>query len=143
MKCIAEMEGVISVLPNHRLNLHTTRSWDFMGFPSKGKVGSPQEGDVIIGLLDTGYYIKHTIVTNSLWVNNKANAQIWSFSTSVVLQESGQNLIASTMKGLALHLVNGRVNAKEPTSPATSELSFCLVLMCTLPWVQTHYSLDE
>ena len=60
------MEGVISVLPNHRLNLHTTRSRDFMGFPSKGKVGSPQEGDVIIGLLDTGYYIKHTIVTNSL-----------------------------------------------------------------------------
>ena len=70
---------------NHRLNLHTTRSWDFMGFPSKGKVGSHQEGDVIIGLLDTGYHIKHTIVTNSLWVNNKANAQIWSFSTSVVL----------------------------------------------------------
>ena len=34
-----------------------------MGFPSKGKVGSPQEGDVIIGLLETGYYIKHTIVT--------------------------------------------------------------------------------
>ncbi|XP_030945814.1 cucumisin-like [Quercus lobata] len=52
----SEMEGVISVLPNHRLNLHTTRSWDFMGFPSKGKVGSPQEGDVIIGLLDTGIW---------------------------------------------------------------------------------------
>ncbi|KAM4073955.1 hypothetical protein ACB094_10G057900 [Castanea mollissima] len=40
----AEMEGVILVLPNHRLNLHTTRSWDFM------------EGDVIIGLLDTGIW---------------------------------------------------------------------------------------
>ncbi|KAK9984480.1 hypothetical protein SO802_034005 [Lithocarpus litseifolius] len=52
----SEMEGVISVLANHRLNLHTTRSWDFMGFPSKGKVGSPQEGDVIIGLLDTGIW---------------------------------------------------------------------------------------
>nr|POE61555.1 subtilisin-like protease sbt4.10 [Quercus suber] len=56
VKKFSEMEGVISVLPNHRLNLHTNRSWDFMGFPSKGQVGSPQEGDVIIGLLDTGIW---------------------------------------------------------------------------------------
>ncbi|KAM3735014.1 hypothetical protein ACB098_10G058900 [Castanea mollissima] len=52
----SEMEGVISVFPNQILELHTTRSWDFMGFPSKGKVGSPHEGDVIIGLLDTGIW---------------------------------------------------------------------------------------
>ncbi|KAF3959617.1 hypothetical protein ACB098_10G058800 [Castanea mollissima] len=52
----SEMEGVISVLPNHMLKLHTTRSWDFMGFPSIGKLGSPQEGDIIIGLLDTGIW---------------------------------------------------------------------------------------
>ena len=71
LKCVAEMEGVISVLPNQILELHTTRSWDFMGFPSKGKVESPHEGDVIIGLLDTGYYIKHTIVIILLRKNTK------------------------------------------------------------------------
>lgn len=48
------MKGVISVFPNQILKLHTTRSWDFMGF-SKGKLGAPVEGEVIIGLLDTGY----------------------------------------------------------------------------------------
>ncbi|GMY30186.1 cucumisin-like isoform X1 [Fagus crenata] len=48
----SEMEGVISVLPTHKLKLHTTRSWDFMGF-TKGRLGTPIEGDVIIGLLDT------------------------------------------------------------------------------------------
>ncbi len=48
------MEGVISVIPNHKLQLHTTRSWDFLGF-TKGKVGIPQQGNVIVGLLDTGY----------------------------------------------------------------------------------------
>jgi hypothetical protein len=32
------------------------------------------------------------------------------------------------MKGSALHLVNGRVHARVPTSPATSELSFSTVL---------------
>lgn len=53
------MEGVVSVLPNHKLKLHTTRSWDFMGF-SKGTLPAPIEGKVIIGVLDTGntYEIK-------------------------------------------------------------------------------------
>lgn len=47
------MEGVVSVMPNHVLKLHTTRSWDFMGF-SKGTVGASKEGDIIVALLDTG-----------------------------------------------------------------------------------------
>lgn len=47
------MEGVLSVFPSRILKLHTTRSWDFVGL-SKDKVGGPLEGDVIIGLLDTG-----------------------------------------------------------------------------------------
>ena len=115
------MEGVISVLPNHILKLHTTRSWDFMGFPSKGKLGSPQEGDIIIGLLDTGHHFALH--------KRQSKCSNLSFFTPVVLQESGQNRIASMMKGSALHLVNGRVNAKVPTSPVTSELSFCLELM--------------
>ncbi|KAI3468815.1 hypothetical protein Pfo_025478 [Paulownia fortunei] len=55
---IAEMKGVVSVIPNRMLELHTTRSWDFMGF-SKGKLGAGQEGEVIIGLLDTGLWPEH------------------------------------------------------------------------------------
>uniref|UniRef100_A0A6N2KB78 Peptidase S8/S53 domain-containing protein n=2 Tax=Salix viminalis TaxID=40686 RepID=A0A6N2KB78_SALVM len=50
-----EMEGVVSVIPDRILKLHTTRSWDFVGF-SKGKLGAPLEGDVVIGLLDTGIW---------------------------------------------------------------------------------------
>ncbi|KAJ0104698.1 hypothetical protein Patl1_18657 [Pistacia atlantica] len=49
------LEGVISVIPNHILKLHTTRSWDFMGF-SQSKVEAAQEGDVVVGLLDTGIW---------------------------------------------------------------------------------------
>lgn len=47
------MEGIVSVIPNHRLKLHTTRSWDFMGF-SKGQLGASVGGEVVIGLLDSG-----------------------------------------------------------------------------------------
>ncbi|KAK7820602.1 cucumisin, partial [Quercus suber] len=28
------MEGVMSVFPNENKQLHTTKSWDFMGFPN-------------------------------------------------------------------------------------------------------------
>ncbi|EEF51077.1 subtilisin-like protease SBT4.3 [Ricinus communis] len=52
---LSEMDGIISVMPNHMLNIHTTRSWDFMGF-SKSKLSGSQQGDVIIGLLDTGVW---------------------------------------------------------------------------------------
>ncbi|XP_073307156.1 cucumisin-like [Primulina huaijiensis] len=57
-KRISEMEGVVSVNPNHVYKLHTTRSWDFMNL-TLNNVGSPKESDVIIGLLDTGIWPEH------------------------------------------------------------------------------------
>ncbi|KAG2663811.1 hypothetical protein I3760_16G050300 [Carya illinoinensis] len=51
---LSEMQGVVSVLPNHKLKLHTTRSWDFVGLPRSKVVG--HQGDIIIGLLDTGIW---------------------------------------------------------------------------------------
>ena len=54
---VCEIGGVISVIPNRMLSLHTTRSWDFMGL-SRDAVGGPVGGDVIVALLDTGTSIK-------------------------------------------------------------------------------------
>ncbi|XP_052198207.1 cucumisin-like [Diospyros lotus] len=51
---LAGMEGVVSVFPNQKKKLHTTRSWDFMGFPQKAEPGV--ESDIIIGMLDTGIW---------------------------------------------------------------------------------------
>ncbi|XP_059599375.1 cucumisin [Vitis vinifera] len=51
----ADMDGVVSVVPNSMLELHTTRSWDFMGF-TQSHVRDSLGGDVIIGLLDTGIW---------------------------------------------------------------------------------------
>ncbi|MFS7910291.1 putative cucumisin [Helianthus anomalus] len=49
------MEGVVSVFPSRKKQLHTTRSWDFMGFPQDVK-RAPLESDVIVGMLDTGVW---------------------------------------------------------------------------------------
>ncbi|XP_059625397.1 cucumisin-like [Cornus florida] len=51
---IASMEGVVSVFPNEKKKLHTTRSWDFMGFPQEAQRGA--ESDIIVGMLDTGIW---------------------------------------------------------------------------------------
>ncbi|XP_059639216.1 cucumisin-like [Cornus florida] len=49
------MKEVMTVIPNRKLKLHTTRSWDFMGL-TRGKLGGSKQGDIIIGLLDTGVW---------------------------------------------------------------------------------------
>ncbi|KAF3433608.1 hypothetical protein FNV43_RR24710 [Rhamnella rubrinervis] len=52
---IAGMKGVVSVFPNQKLKLHTTKSWDFIGFPLNVK-RSNVESDIIVGLIDTGIW---------------------------------------------------------------------------------------
>ncbi|XP_050241859.1 cucumisin-like [Quercus robur] len=48
-------EGVMSVFPNENKRLHTTRSWDFMGFPNNVN-RTTFESDIIIGMFDTGIW---------------------------------------------------------------------------------------
>ncbi|KAK1571479.1 hypothetical protein Q3G72_017857 [Acer saccharum] len=54
-KKMAGMSGVVSVFPNRKLKLHTTRSWDFMGFSQKVERATT-ESDVIIGVIDSGIW---------------------------------------------------------------------------------------
>ncbi|CAN1320748.1 unnamed protein product [Linum perenne] len=55
VEMFSKMESVISVIPNRKLHLHTTRSWEFVNF-SPSKISEVDEGDVIIGMLDTGIW---------------------------------------------------------------------------------------
>uniref|UniRef100_A0A2N9HQ66 Subtilisin-like protease fibronectin type-III domain-containing protein n=1 Tax=Fagus sylvatica TaxID=28930 RepID=A0A2N9HQ66_FAGSY len=48
------MDGVVSVFPNKRNRVHTTRSWDFVGFPKQ--VHRTTESNIIIGILDSGIW---------------------------------------------------------------------------------------
>ncbi|GJX97443.1 cucumisin-like protein [Tanacetum coccineum] len=49
------LKGVVSVFPNGKKQLHTTRSWDFIGFP-QDVARAPLESDIIVGMLDTGVW---------------------------------------------------------------------------------------
>lgn len=55
---IAELPGVLDVLRNQRYQLHTTRSWDYLGVSLNSPNGllhkTNMGDDVIIGILDTG-----------------------------------------------------------------------------------------
>ncbi|RWR79430.1 cucumisin-like protein [Cinnamomum micranthum f. kanehirae] len=52
---ISGMEGIVSIFPSNEKKLHTTRSWDFMGFTKKVARRSV-ESDVIVGVIDTGIW---------------------------------------------------------------------------------------
>ncbi|RWR75992.1 subtilisin-like protein protease SBT4.3 isoform X1 [Cinnamomum micranthum f. kanehirae] len=53
---IARMEGVLSVFPSKTYQLHSTRSWDFVGLSELVKREIEKESDVIIGFLDSGIW---------------------------------------------------------------------------------------
>ncbi|XP_010496905.1 PREDICTED: subtilisin-like protease SBT4.14 [Camelina sativa] len=53
-KKMMEMEEVFGVYRNEYRQLHTTKSWDFVGLPLTAKRHVKTERDVIIGVLDTG-----------------------------------------------------------------------------------------
>ncbi|KAM0948336.1 putative cucumisin [Dioscorea sansibarensis] len=54
-KTMAGMSTVVSVFPSRHKQLHTTRSWSFMGFPVN-VTRNKYESNVIIGMLDTGIW---------------------------------------------------------------------------------------
>ncbi|XVF35926.1 hypothetical protein REPUB_Repub19eG0013900 [Reevesia pubescens] len=62
---IAETPGVVSVFPDPVLELHTTRSWDFLKYqtsveiesnPNSDSNSTSPDSDTIIGILDTGIW---------------------------------------------------------------------------------------
>jgi hypothetical protein len=55
MNIYVGMDGVMSVFPSKQKMLHTTRSWDFLGFPQQVP-RRPVESDIIIGVFDTGIW---------------------------------------------------------------------------------------
>ncbi|XP_052482733.1 subtilisin-like protease SBT3.9 isoform X3 [Gossypium raimondii] len=59
-KLIADVPGVVHVVPNRILNLHTTRSWDFLQVKPQIVDGILSEGHsglgTIIGVMDTGIW---------------------------------------------------------------------------------------
>jgi len=49
------LDGVVSVFPNKKNELHTTRSWDFIGL-SQSVERTSTESDIIIGVIDSGIW---------------------------------------------------------------------------------------
>ncbi|KAI4383430.1 hypothetical protein MLD38_009268 [Melastoma candidum] len=52
----AGIQGVVSVFPDIQLQLHTTRSWDFLGLNLTSPRKPTIESDIIIGVIDSGIW---------------------------------------------------------------------------------------
>ncbi|KAK7394855.1 hypothetical protein VNO78_15396 [Psophocarpus tetragonolobus] len=53
-KKLSAMDEVVLVFQNQYRQLHTTRSWNFIGLPPTARRRLKVESDIIVGLLDTG-----------------------------------------------------------------------------------------
>lgn len=53
--CNVGLDGVVSVFPNKKRKLLTTKSWDFIGFPQNVQREN-YESDVIVGVIDSGIW---------------------------------------------------------------------------------------
>jgi hypothetical protein len=51
---LSGMNGVVNIFKNGHRELHTTRSWDFIGLNKMVRRNLKMERDIIVGLLDTG-----------------------------------------------------------------------------------------
>lgn len=49
------MENVVSVFPNGKNRLHTTRSWNFLNFPQNVN-RETSESNIIVGVIDSGIW---------------------------------------------------------------------------------------
>ncbi|XP_065878455.1 subtilisin-like protease SBT4.3 isoform X2 [Euphorbia lathyris] len=55
-KQLASSKKVVSVIPSGNYQLHTTRSWSFVGFEETAHRNPGAESDLVIGVLDTGIW---------------------------------------------------------------------------------------
>ncbi|XP_050281255.1 uncharacterized protein LOC126722144 [Quercus robur] len=114
--------------------------------PKKRKREAEEGGDALKSLENTTLGSKIEIAAldemksmESQHAIVSADATLEDSPTKVAKRYSGKHLIASMMKGLALHLVKwkGKCQGTTSKSPATSELTFYRILMSALSWVET------
>ncbi|PIA54548.1 hypothetical protein AQUCO_00900839v1 [Aquilegia coerulea] len=53
---LSGMDDILSVFPSRKLELQTTKSWDFMGFKENVKRSPTVETNVIVGVIDCGIW---------------------------------------------------------------------------------------
>ncbi|XP_047335814.1 cucumisin-like [Impatiens glandulifera] len=53
---LSSMEEVVSVFPNRKNHMHTTKSWDFLKFPRTIKRQKEVESNIIVGVIDSGIW---------------------------------------------------------------------------------------
>ncbi|CAN1150607.1 Subtilisin-like protease SBT4.3 [Linum perenne] len=54
---LSSRNDVVSVFPSKKMQLHTTRSWDFLGFHQPTMIKNLNAGsDIVVGVIDTGIW---------------------------------------------------------------------------------------
>ncbi|XP_075670268.1 cucumisin-like [Castanea sativa] len=110
---LAGMEGIVSVFPNEKKLLHTTRSWDFMGFPKTVK-RKTFESEVIIKMIDIGIWLESESFNNEGF---GPHPKRWKG----ICQESSHFTYNNKIIGARYYHSGRKLGASEFASPRDSE----------------------
>lgn len=103
------MDRVLSVFPNRYHQLHTTRSWDFIGLPQTARRNLKIESDIVVGLMDTGskifLFLFYFILLPFIYFLARQYSALHGD-----VQGSLQNQRALRTVALVLHLQSGKEN---------------------------------
>ncbi|KAJ0100789.1 hypothetical protein Patl1_06474 [Pistacia atlantica] len=108
------MEGVVSVFPNGKKQLHTTRSWDFMGFSQNVTRATTTESGIIIGMLDSGIWPESESFNDT---NFGPPPKKWKGTC----QTSSNFTCNNKIIGAKYYRANGTFGAEDFKSPRDSE----------------------
>ncbi|KAF2318942.1 hypothetical protein GH714_011913 [Hevea brasiliensis] len=105
---IAGKEGVVSVFPNEKKKLHTTRSWDFMGFSQQVK-RTNLESDIIVGMIDTGIWPESQSFNDEGFGPPPTNGRALAMSHPISLATTGELVNMASLYGLGIGTARGGV----------------------------------
>ncbi|KAG0465895.1 hypothetical protein HPP92_020059 [Vanilla planifolia] len=108
-KMLSDLDEVVSVFKNKQNQHHTTRSWNFLGFP----LAAPRaalESDVIVGMLDTGIWPESKNFDDAGFGPRppSGRARVSSITTSLATT-AGHVLPNTSLSGLAEGTLRGGV----------------------------------
>ncbi|CAK9187889.1 unnamed protein product [Ilex paraguariensis] len=102
-KPLAGMEGVVSVFPSRTPQLHTTRSWNFMGFTEDIKRNQAVESDVIIGVIDTGIWPESESFSDECFGSPPKNGRVLVKVAQISLATKSAEMSARDIAGHGDH----------------------------------------
>ncbi|TYH16189.1 hypothetical protein ES288_A05G098300v1 [Gossypium darwinii] len=123
---LANMKGVVSIIPNRIYHPRTTRSWDFMGFSNTVRRNPTVESNVIIGVIDSGIWPELPSFSDEGFGPPRRNGRVFAEAakTSLVIGARFYKSVASADESARDNSGHGTHTASTAAGNVVKDVSF-------------------